>query len=87
VPWDDPVFVVGPLKVQEGLAQILDRGEILHPEEVFLEDADKARGHAVAFRGPDQGWGAFDTQKGKFFSSGAKAVVFPAPTCQPPEWW
>jgi hypothetical protein len=55
VTLDDPVVIVGPLKVQEGLAQVLDGGEVLHPEEVFLEDADKALGAAVAFRGPDKG--------------------------------
>ena len=50
VALDDPVLVIGPLKVQEGLAQLLDGGEGSHPEEVFLEDADKALGAAIAFR-------------------------------------
>ena len=67
VAWDDPVFIGGPLTVQEGLAQILHRGEILHLEEVFLEDADKALDAAVAFRGPDKGRRTGEAQKGEFF--------------------
>jgi len=66
VALDDPVLVIGPLKVQEGLAQLLHGGEGSHPEEVFLEDANEALGAAVAFRGPDKGWRALDTQKGEF---------------------
>jgi hypothetical protein len=67
VALDDPVFIAGPLKLQEGLAQFLQGAESPHPEQVFFEDADKARGAAVAFRGPDKGWRAFYTQKSKFF--------------------
>ena len=66
VALDDPVLVIGPLKVQEGLAQLLHGGEGSHPEEVFLEDANEALGAAVAFRGPDKGWRALDTQEGEF---------------------
>lgn len=34
-------------------------GECPHPKQVFLEDADKAFGASVVFRGPAKGeWGA-----------------------------
>ena len=49
----DPVVVVGPPKLQEGLAQFLRGIESPHPEQVFFEEVDKALGYAVAFRGPD----------------------------------
>jgi hypothetical protein len=58
----DPVVVVGPPKLQESFRGI----ESPHPEQVFFEEADKALGYAVAFRGPDQGRRAFDAQEGKF---------------------
>jgi len=67
VALDNPIFVVSALKLQEGLAHLLDGGEGSHPEEIFLEDADKALGAAVAFRGPDKGGRALDSPEGNFF--------------------
>ena len=64
---DDPVFVVCALKLQKGLAQFLHGAESPYPEQVFFEDADKVLGAAVAFRGPDKGWGVGDFQKGNLF--------------------
>ena len=53
-------------RVNLTLAQFLHGAESPHPEQVFFEEADKALGYAVAFRGPDQGRRAFDTQEGEF---------------------
>ena len=49
VALDQPVFVVGALEFEQGLAQGLDRFEPADPEQVFLEGADKAFGAAIAF--------------------------------------
>jgi hypothetical protein len=49
------------------MAQFHHGAESPYPEQVFFEDADKALGATVAFRGPDKGWGAGDSQKGNLF--------------------
>jgi hypothetical protein len=75
VALDDPVFVVSALKLQEGLAQFLQGAESPHPEQVFFEDADKALGAAVAFRGPDKGRRTVDAQKGDFLLEVVRHIV------------
>ena len=45
---------------QKGLAQLLYRIEMPHPERVFLERPDEPFGAAIAFRRTDEGRGAFD---------------------------
>ena len=57
MPPDQPVFVVGPLEVDQGETEILDGPECPDPEEVLLERPDEALGAAVALWRPDEGRG------------------------------
>jgi len=50
MPADAPLLVVDFLEGQERQPQFLDRVEAANPEKIFLEDADKALGDAVALR-------------------------------------
>ena len=52
MPADAPLPVVGVLEGQERQPEFLDRVEAANPEKIFLEDADKAFGDAVALRLP-----------------------------------
>jgi len=52
MPADAPLPVVGVLEGQERQPEFLDRVEAANPEKIFLEDADKALGDAVALRLP-----------------------------------
>src|SRR5262249_420819 len=49
-----PVVVVPPLELLEGLDQLDDGGEVADPEQVLFEGPDKAFGDAVALRLPDE---------------------------------
>lgn len=60
---ENPVFVMPGFKFQEGLAQLFPGIEILHLEQFVLENSDKARGHAAAFRGPDKSLGTGEARK------------------------
>jgi len=48
VPPDPPLAVVGFLEGQKRQSEFLDGSETAYPKEIFLEDADKAFGNAVA---------------------------------------
>src|SRR3982751_5515042 len=63
VPLDQPGRVVSLAEGEQRPAQLLDRGEALHPQEVFLQGADEALGAAVPFGGPDEGRRALDAQE------------------------
>ena len=39
---DQPLLIVPPLELPEGLDQIGDRGEVLDPEQVLLQGPDEA---------------------------------------------
>ena len=44
----NPLLVVCVLKLQQYLAQLFDGVEMPHPKQVFLENANKAFGDAIA---------------------------------------
>ena len=52
MPADAPLLVVNFLKGQERQPKLLNRVAAANPEKIFLEDADKAFGDAVALRLP-----------------------------------
>ena len=64
---DNPLFVIKALKKEKSLAPFLHSGKVLHPEQVFLEDPDKALGAAIAFRSPDKSRRTAYTQESDFF--------------------
>ena len=55
VPFDQPVFVVGPLEGEQGKPELLDGAEGPEPQEVLLQGPDEALGAAVAFGRADKG--------------------------------
>lgn len=57
VALDPPVLVVGRLDLQEGLAQVLDRVEPAHPEQVLLQCQDEPFRAAVALGRTNEGGG------------------------------
>src|SRR5262245_60763146 len=62
----EPATVVALLELVEGEPQILDRLEGPHPEELLLERADEALGHAVALRFPDERRAGLDPEEPEF---------------------
>ena len=64
VALNHPLPVVAPPEVQQRQAQLLDRLEGPHPEQVLLEGADEALGAAVALGLPHEAGRALDAQKG-----------------------
>jgi hypothetical protein len=42
VALDQPLLIIPPLELPEGLDQIGNRGEVLHPEPVLLQCPDEA---------------------------------------------
>src|SRR5215813_14113564 len=63
MPPDQPLAVVALPEGEQGLAEGLDRGEVLHPEELFFQGPDEALGTAVALRFPHEGRAARDPQE------------------------
>ena len=63
MPREEPLVVVAVAEGEQGLAQVLDRGEVLPPEELFFTGADEALGTAVALRFPHEGLAAGDPQE------------------------
>jgi hypothetical protein len=47
---DQPLLIVPPLELAEGLDQLGDRGEVPDPEQVLLQGPDEAFGDAVGLR-------------------------------------
>src|SRR5919199_1349081 len=60
---DQPVAVIALLEGEERLPEVLDRGEVLDPEELFFQGADEALGAAVALRLPHKRRTAGDAQE------------------------
>ena len=63
---DQPLAVVAVPEGEQGLAELFQCGEVLHPEELFFERADEAFGTAVALRLPHEGRAAGDAQEAQF---------------------
>jgi hypothetical protein len=47
---DQPLLVVSPLELPQGLDQLGDAGEVPNPERVLLEGANEPFGDPIAFR-------------------------------------
>jgi len=52
------------LELQQRLAQLLDRIEGPHPQELLLQGTNEPFGHAIALGGADEAEAGFDAQKG-----------------------
>ena len=52
-PFQQPVVVVPLAEFLKRLGQLLQRGEVSHPKQLFLEGAEESLDAAVAFRLPD----------------------------------
>ncbi len=65
VALDDPALVVAVLEGVEGQAQLLDGGEALHPERVFLQRPAEASGAAVALGLTHEGRRARNAEEGQ----------------------
>src|SRR5262249_43645150 len=63
---EEPLAVVALPEGEQRLAEFLDRGEVLHPEELFFQGADEALGAAVALRFSHEGGTAGDAQEPQF---------------------
>ena len=64
---DNPLLVITALKKAKSLAPFLHSGKVLHPEQVFLADPDKALGAAIASQGIDKSRRTGNTQESDFF--------------------
>jgi hypothetical protein len=62
-PFQQPAAAVALAESLERLGQLLQRGEVSHPEQLFLEGAEEALDAAVAFRFSDKGGRRFDVEK------------------------
>lgn len=62
VAFAQPGGVVAGGEGGQSLSQLLDRGEVANPEELFLERPDRSFGHAVALGLADEGRGAGDAE-------------------------
>src|SRR5919199_4480304 len=63
---DQPLAVVAVPEGKQGLAEVLDRGEVLDPKELFFQGPDEALGAAVALWFPHEGRAAGETQEPQF---------------------
>jgi hypothetical protein len=50
MPLDEPLLVVPPPELPEGLDQLRDGGEVADPEQVLLQGSDKSLGDAIGLR-------------------------------------
>ena len=55
VAFDEPLVVVEITELLEGLVEVLDVGEGVDPEKLFLEGSPEALDAAIAFGGTDEG--------------------------------
>src|SRR5579884_2399645 len=60
---DEPLAVVALPEGEQGLAQLLDRAEVLHPEELFFKGTDEALSAAVPLWFPHEGRAAGNPQE------------------------
>jgi len=62
-PFQQPVVVVPLAEFLKRLGQILQRGEVSHPEQLFLEGVGEALHAALVFRSAHEGTRRPDAQK------------------------
>src|SRR4051812_42041696 len=75
VPFDEPGRVVGLPEDQQGLPQLLDGVERVHPEQVLLQGPDEALGTAIALGSPHEGGRTLDAEEGKLLLEGIGHVL------------
>src|SRR5215218_4473533 len=75
VPGDEPGCVVVGGEVPQRAPQVLDGVESVHPQEVLLQGADEALGHAIALRLADEGGRALDAEEADLVLEVARQVV------------
>jgi len=82
-PLHEPVIVVALAEFLERRGQFLQRREVSHPEQLFLEGAEEALDAAVAFGLPDKGGRGGDARKGdltlEVVAHESRAVIMPQP--------
>jgi len=66
VPTNPPLAVVGFLEGQKRQPEFLDGSETAYPQQIFLEDADKAFGNAVSLGLAHVRRRVFDAEKSDF---------------------
>jgi len=66
MPRDEPLAVVALSDSEQGLAEVLHRGEVLRPEELFCKAPDEAPGAAVALEFSHEGRATADSQEAQF---------------------
>src|SRR5690348_14581633 len=66
MPFDQPSGGVGLAESEQRLAQILDRVEGLHAQEIFRQGSDEAFGTAIALGRADEGGRALGTEAFEF---------------------
>jgi hypothetical protein len=75
------VVVVPLAEFLKRSGQLLQRGEVSHPKQLFLEGAEEALDAAVAFRLPDKGGRRSDAKKGdlglEVVAHELRAVIMP----------
>ena len=74
---DEPLVVVEITKFLEGLIEVLDVGEGVDSEKLFLEGAPEALDTAVAFGGADKGGTGVHAEEGQFRLEGAGDELAP----------
>jgi hypothetical protein len=80
-PFQQPVDVVPLAEFLKRSGQLLQRDEVPHPKQLFLEDAEESLDAAVAFRLPDKGGTRSDAEKGDLILEAVahelRAVIMP----------
>src|SRR5712692_8762970 len=66
MPRDEPLAVVALSESEQGLAEVLHRGEVLRPEELLYKGPDEAPGAAVALGFSHEGRATADSQEAQF---------------------
>ena len=75
MPLEQPVFVEALLELEQRLPEFLDRVEGPHPQELFLQRADKPLCHAIAFRRSHEARAGLDAQKTNLLNYGHFSVA------------
>ncbi len=63
---DQPRLIIGIPERQQCVAQILDRSEVLDPQQILLEDTDSALGASIPLRAAHEGGRTRDAQEREF---------------------
>ena len=85
VLFQHPLFVVRPLELKQGQAELLDGVEAPHPQQIFLQRTDEAFRDAVAFGLPHETRRAFDAEERDLLLKVVRQIVGPVvvPQTQP----